>query len=131
MESTDFRSILKISGAKSKVRLEKWQYCIKVPLEKCRNYLEVHLEKCNLFTEDYDMERIILAIGAITSVPIIAGKTLIILDEIQELKNGLTALKYFCEQASQHHVAVAGSLLGITMHHGESAPVGKVDILNM
>ena len=85
----------------------------------------------NLFAEDYDMERIILAIGAITGEPIIAGKTLIILDEIQELKNGLTALKYFCEQASQHHVAVAGSLLGITMHHGESAPVGKVDILNM
>ena len=85
----------------------------------------------NLFAEDYDMERIILAIGAITGEPIIAGKTLIIFDEIQELKNGLTALKYFCEQASQHHVAVAGSLLGITMHHGESAPVGKVDILNM
>ena len=85
----------------------------------------------NLFAEDYDMERIILAIGAITGVPIIAGKTLIILDEIQELENGLTALKYFCEQASQHHVAVAGSLLGITMHRGESAPVGKVDILNM
>ena len=85
----------------------------------------------NLFAEDYDMERIILAIGAITGVPIIAGKTLIVLDEIQELKNGLTALKYFCEQASQQHVAVAGSLFGITMHHGESAPVGKVDILNM
>lgn len=85
----------------------------------------------NLFAEDYDMERIILAIGAITGVPIIAGKTLVILDEIQELKNGLTALKYFYEQASQHHVAVAGSLLGITMHHGESAPIGKVDILNM
>ncbi len=85
----------------------------------------------HLFAEDYDMERIILAIGAITGVPIIAGKTLIILDEIQELKNGLTALKYFCEQASQQHVAVAGSLLGITMHHGESAPVGKVDILSM
>ena len=47
VESTDFRSILKISGAKSKVRLEKWQYCIKVPLEKYRNYLEVPLEKCN------------------------------------------------------------------------------------
>ena len=85
----------------------------------------------NLFAEDYDMERILLAIGAITKVPIIAGKTLIILDEIQELKNGLTALKYFCELAPQHHVAVAGSLLGITMHQGESAPVGKVDIINM
>ena len=85
----------------------------------------------NLFAEDYDMERILLAIGAIAKVPIIAGKTLIILDEIQELKNGLTALKYFCELAPQHHVAVAGSLLGITMHQGESAPVGKVDIINM
>ena len=85
----------------------------------------------NLFAEDYDMERILLAIGAITKVPIIAGKTLIVLDEIQELKHGLTALKYFCELAPQHHVAVAGSLLGITMHHGESAPVGKVDIINM
>ncbi len=85
----------------------------------------------NLFAEDYDMERILLAIGAIAKVPIIAGKTLIILDEIQELKNGLTALKYFCELAPQHHIAVAGSLLGITMHQGESAPVGKVDIINM
>lgn len=85
----------------------------------------------NLFAEDYDMERILLVIGAITKVPIIAGKTLIILDEIQELKNGLTALKYFCELAPQHHIAVAGSLLGITMHQGESAPVGKVDIINM
>ncbi len=85
----------------------------------------------NLFAEGYDIERILLAIGAITKVPIIAGKTLIVLDEIQELRHGLTALKYFCELAPQHHVAVAGSLLGITMHHGESAPVGKVDIINM
>lgn len=85
----------------------------------------------NLFAEDYDMERILLAIGAITKMPVIAGKTLIILDEIQELKHGLTALKYFCELVPQHHVAVAGSLLGITMHRGESAPVGKVDIINM
>ena len=37
----------KLWKAKSKVRLEKWQYCIKVPLEKCGNYLEVPLEKCN------------------------------------------------------------------------------------
>ena len=85
----------------------------------------------NLFAEGYDIERILLAIGAITKVPIIAGKTLIVLDEIQELRHGLTALKYFCELAPQHHVAVAGSLLGITMHHGASAPVGKVDIINM
>ena len=83
----------------------------------------------NLFIADYDIKRVILAIGAITGQKIVPGKTLIIFDEIQELKRGLTALKYFQEEAPQYHVAVAGSLLGITMRHGESAPVGKVDIL--
>lgn len=85
----------------------------------------------NLFTQDYNIQRIILAIGAITSQSIEAGKTLIILDEIQESTRGLSVLKYFCENAPQYHVAVAGSLLGITMHRGESFPVGKVDILHI
>ena len=49
-----------------------------------------------LFEQDYDMQRILLAIGAITQQPIVAGKTLIILDEIQEAKRGLSVLKYFC-----------------------------------
>lgn len=85
----------------------------------------------DLFLQDYDMQRIILAIGAITQQTIIPGKTLIILDEIQELRRGLVALKYFCEKAPEYHVAVAGSLLGIAMHQGESFPVGKVDVLNI
>lgn len=85
----------------------------------------------DLFMQDYDMQRIILAIGAITGQSVEAGKTLIILDEIQELKRGLSALKYFYEKVPQYHVAVAGSLLGITMHKNESFPVGKVDVLHI
>ena len=85
----------------------------------------------DLFTQDYDMRRILLAIGAITRQTIVAGKTLIILNEIQEVERGMSALKYFCENAPQYHVAVAGSLLGIAMHRGESFPVGKVDVLHI
>ncbi|MGN1246089.1 MAG: ATP-binding protein [Muribaculaceae bacterium] len=85
----------------------------------------------NLFQADYDINRILLAIGSITGVSISAGDTLIILDEIQELQRGLNALKYFCEEAPQYHVAVAGSLLGITLHQGESYPVGKVNTIEM
>ncbi|MGM9846207.1 MAG: ATP-binding protein [Muribaculaceae bacterium] len=85
----------------------------------------------DLFLPDYDIRRILLAIGSITGVSIRPGKTLIILDEIQELKRGLNALKYFCENAPEYHVAVAGSLLGITLHQGESFPVGKVNTLNI
>ena len=85
----------------------------------------------DLFLPDYDIRRILLAIGSITGVSIQPGKTLIILDEIQELKRGLNALKYFCENAPEYHVAVAGSLLGITLHQGESFPVGKVNTMNI
>ena len=84
-----------------------------------------------LFVEDYDIKRIVMAIAAITGQTIVPGKTLIILDEIQEVKRGLSVLKYFCEDAPEYHVAVAGSLLGITMRQGESVPVGKVDVLHM
>ena len=93
----------------------------------CDNNAMVH----DLFAPDYNIERIVLAISALTGVDVKAGETLIILDEIQELKRGLSALKYFCEDASQYHVAVAGSLLGITLHQGESYPVGKVNTLTM
>lgn len=85
----------------------------------------------NLFVQDYNMQRILLSIGAMTGVEMVPGKTLIILDEIQEAPRGLHSLKYFCENAPQYHVAVAGSLLGIAMHRGESFPVGKVDMLHL
>lgn len=84
-----------------------------------------------LFEPDYDMQRIILSIGAITGQQVLPGKTLIVLDEIQELRRGLASLKYFCENVPQYHVAVAGSLLGIMLHEGESFPVGKVNTLTM
>lgn len=80
---------------------------------------------------DYNIERILLVVESITHVPIVAGETLIVFDEIQEIPKGLLALKYFCENAPEHHVAVAGSLLGLILHPGESFPVGKVDMLQM
>lgn len=85
----------------------------------------------DLFAQDYNMERIIMTIGAITGIKIQPGKTLVIMDEIQELHRGLSSLKYFCEDARDYHVAVAGSLLGISLHQGESYPVGKVNTLNL
>ena len=85
----------------------------------------------DLFANGYDIPHIVFMLSAITGVDIKAGKTLIIFDEIQELPHGLASLKYFCEDAPQYHVAVAGSLLGICMHQGESYPVGKVNTLRM
>ena len=103
-----------------------------------QNYKHVAYINCdeneqakNLFVQDYNMERVLFAIAAIAGVPVVPGDTLIILDEIQELQKGLASLKYFCEDAPEYHVCVAGSLLGITLRHGESFPVGKVDMIRM
>lgn len=102
-----------------------------------REYSEVVYINCddnndmqNMFV-DYDVDRIIRSMSAISSVSIKPSTTLLILDEIQEVERGLASLKYFCEKAPEYHVAVAGSLLGITLHEGTSFPVGKVDMLYM
>lgn len=83
-----------------------------------------------LFT-DYDTSRLIRGFSAISGENIEPGKTLIILDEIQESPYALTSLKYFAENAPEYHIAVAGSLLGIKMHSGTGFPVGKVDTLRL
>ena len=85
----------------------------------------------NLFIYDLKPSRIVRDIEAHTGKHIVAGQTLIIFDEIQEAPHGITALKYFCENAPEQHVAVAGSLLGVVHHPGESYPVGKVDVLRL
>jgi len=78
---------------------------------------------------DFDIDRIIRALSAITEINISENDTLIVIDEIQELPKGLTALKYFAESGRKYHVAVAGSLLGLQIHEGTGFPVGKVDEL--
>ena len=87
------------------------------------------LEK--IFSQDYNISRILLSLSAILHVNIEPGNTLIIFDEIQESPTVLNSLKYFCEDAPQYHVAVAGSLLGISLHNNTSFPVGKVDMIKM
>jgi predicted AAA+ superfamily ATPase len=84
-----------------------------------------------LFTEDFDIKRIITAIQIETGVLVTPENTLIVLDEIQEAPGGLTSLKYFQENGPQYHVVSAGSLLGISFAGTSSFPVGKVAFLDL
>lgn len=60
---------------------------------------------------------------------IIREKTLIVFDEVQLCERALTSLKYFCEDAPEYHIIVAGSLLGVAVNRVKfSFPVGKVDM---
>lgn len=84
----------------------------------------------NLFS-DFNIDRILYQIEQAFECHITPGETLLFFDEVQEVKNGIASLKYFCEDKRELHVVVAGSLLGVSMRKDESYPVGKVDNLRM
>ena len=84
-----------------------------------------------LFSQDFNVDRILRGLRAMTSVDITPGDTLIILDEIQDIPEALESLKYFKEEVPEYHIAVAGSLLGMSLHQDVSYPVGKVNVINI
>lgn len=84
------------------------------------------------FKAGLDPHRIATAIEARSGMRIVPGKTLIVIDEVQACEEALTALKYFCEDAPEYHVAAAGSLLGVAINREQSSfPVGKTQTLDM
>ena len=100
------------------------------------NYVQINLEAATairtVFDGDLNPTRLVEQIEALLSVRIEAGKTLLILDEIQSCERALLALKSFAEAAPQYHVVAAGSLLGVAINRTDySFPVGKVDELQL
>lgn len=87
----------------------------------------------SIFDYDFDINRILEELGSIVlGKKIVPGKTLLVLDEIQDCPRAIQALKYFCENLPELHVIAAGSLPGIALREeGTSFPVGKVEQLEM
>lgn len=85
-----------------------------------------------IFEYDYDVKRILRELELAENVKIIAGKTLLIFDEIQECPKAITSLKYFCENLQELHLVCAGSLLGVAIKKENiSFPVGKVNRMQL
>ena len=81
------------------------------------------------FEEDISPDYLIPILSHIAGQTIVKEKTLIVFDEVQLCERALTSLKYFCEDAPDYHIIVAGSLLGVAVNRARfSFPVGKVDM---
>ena len=63
-------------------------------------------------------------IQAATGKQIVPGKTLLIIDEIQESHKALNALKYFNQEMPELAIIVAGSLLGLAVGKSGDARTG-------
>lgn len=83
------------------------------------------------FETTKDVDRILQNLMLASAQKIMPEKTLIIFDEVQDCPKVINAMKYFCENAPQYHIACAGSLLGIALSRPSSFPVGKVNFMQI
>ncbi len=93
------------------------------------NYVEINFEKqkeaFDIFNKDLDPKRIVRDLSLMSDQPIIPGKTLLFLDEIQQQPQAIIALRYFFEEMPDLHVIAAGSLLDFAIEQ-VGVPVGRI-----
>lgn len=89
-------------------------------------------EYASLFQTTRNPHRLLQNISLAVGQPIEPGKTLLVLDEIQDCPAAIGALKPLAEGVPEYHIACAGSLLGVKLSRSTSSfPVGKVEFLDM
>ncbi|MBQ7191877.1 MAG: ATP-binding protein [Paludibacteraceae bacterium] len=113
-------------GKTSAVRhlAEQFDYYIEVDLNEQR---QLH----TLFEQGLSPEQIAMQMGVILEVPVVAGRTLLFLDEIQACPAAINSLRYFYERFSDLHIIAAGSLLEFTLAELSSFGVGRVESVFM
>ena len=99
-----------------------------------QSFVEINLienkQAARMFEAAENSQEILLRISALSEQPLIPGETLIFIDEVQEAKELVTAIKFLVEDGRYQYV-LSGSLLGVELQDLRSVPVGYMDILDM
>lgn len=97
----------------------RFEYFVQVNLDESRTYQQ-------LFEQADRIESVVEQLSILTGIPILPGKTLLFLDEIQASPAALRALRYFYEKLPELHVIAAGSLLEFALEELPSFASGRV-----
>ncbi|MBC8453543.1 ATP-binding protein [PVC group bacterium] len=88
-------------------------------------------ERADIFASK-DINLILRFLETDLDIEIIPGKTLLFLDEIQNVPQLIPLLRYFYEELPELHLIAAGSLLEFTLrNHTFSMPVGRIEYMFM
>ena len=115
-------------GKSSSIReLSKtFDYFIEINFEK-----KEHQDAKKIFERHSSPKLIIDELYAMFGTPIVAGKTLLFLDEIQNCTSAISSLRFFYEEMPDLHVISAGSLLEFALEELTSFGVGRIRSLFM
>lgn len=102
--------------------------------ENYENFIEINFitdpKAAEIFSGSLDANSIITNMTAYVQKPMEPGKTLILLDEIQECPDARTAIKFLVEDGRFDYIET-GSLLGVKYNDVRSYPVGFEEIYHM
>lgn len=93
------------------------------------NFYE-NTEACRAVESATNSSELFLRLTAFANAPIVPGKTVFFLDEIQECKEAVTAIKFLMERADYDYI-LSGSMLGVELKGIASAPVGYLNTVKM
>ena len=107
-------------------------------LGKCFKYfVEINFENKDhaaaktVFGQHSTPQIICSELAVLFATPIVAGETLLFLDEVQGCTDAIASLRYFYEQMPELHVIAAGSLLEFALEEIPSFGVGRIDSVFM
>lgn len=130
LESKDKKSLL-VDGAR---QVGKSYLIERLGHEYYKNFIKIDFFSDNfaksIFTTSANTDEIISRLSLFSKGKLIKGETLIFLDEVQECKEAVTAVKYLVQEGSYKYI-LSGSLLGIELYDVKSMPVGYMDSIEM
>lgn len=112
-------------------------YLINKVLEKSGyDFVEINLIKTPQYISQFEnairknIETLIETFSVIANKPLEKNKTIIFIDEVQECKEIVTAIKFLVQDGRYKYI-LSGSLLGVELNNLRSAPVGFLTTIKM
>ena len=125
------KEALLVTGARQIGKTFTIRECLKTT---STDYLEINLierpELIPVFDNISNTDDMILRLSAVSNKKLIPGKTVIFIDEVQELKEIVTRIKFLVEDGRFRYI-LSGSLLGVELKDIKSVPVGYMDVIDM
>ena len=98
------------------------------------NYLEINLienpELIPVLSDAMTVNDMIINISTALDYKFVSGKTIVFIDEVQELKDIVTRIKFWVDDGRFRYI-LSGSLLGVELRDIRSVPVGYMEEINM
>ncbi len=125
------KTALLVSGARQVGKTWLVRQCLR---QAGVDYLEINLiqepDLIPVLSASKSVRDLVISLSAVKNHTFKKGETVLFIDEIQEMKDILTQVKFWVEEGSFRYI-LSGSLLGVELRSLRSAPVGYLTEVKM